>query len=132
MQQQRAGKLKEHKETGKDQSQGSIIVEPDQSNEVEKSGKLFQLEVNDFVYVSQANERKKKLFSQPEHYIGQILVIDKNDIELNFFQTVVNIDFVQTWVLKDEVHLKLMSPTIDRRLCLLSEEDDIDEMKECT
>ena len=52
--------------------------------------------MNDFVYVSLANERKKKLFSQPEHYIGQILVIDKNDIELNFFQKVVNIDFGQT------------------------------------
>ena len=33
----------------------------------------FKLEVNDFVYVSLANERKKKSFSRPEHYIGQIL-----------------------------------------------------------
>ena len=33
----------------------------------------FKLEVNDFVYVSLANERKKKSFTRPEHYIGQIL-----------------------------------------------------------
>ena len=46
----------------------------------------FKLEVNDFVYVSLANDRKKKSFLRTEHYIGQILRIDKNDIELNFLQ----------------------------------------------
>ena len=55
-QQQRAGKLKEPKETNKHQLQSDIptkIVEPDQSNETEESINVvenyFQLEVNDFV-----------------------------------------------------------------------------------
>ena len=141
LQQERAGKLKEPKETDKDQLQCDIpteIVEPDQSNETEESMNVvetyFKLEVNDFVYVSLANGRKKKSFSRPEHYIGQILQIDKNDIELNFLQKENKYIFwpdppSQSWILRDEAHLKLASSTIDRRLHLLLEEYDIDEMK---
>ena len=96
----------------------------------------FKLEVNDLVYVSLANERKDKSFSRPEHYLGHILRIDTNDIELNFLQKENKYIFWpdpprQSWILRDEVHLKLASPTIDRRLHLLFEEDDIHEMKEC-
>ena len=91
----------------------------------------FKLEVNDFTYVSLANERKKS-FSRPEHYTGQILWIDKNDIELNFLQKENKSIFWpdlprQSWILRDEIHLKLALPTIDRRLQLLFKEDD----KEC-
>ena len=119
LQQQRAGKLKEPKETDKDQLQCDIpteIVEPDQSNEIEEVMNVvknyFKLEVNDFVYVSLANVRKKKSFSRPEHYTGQILQIDKNDIELNFLQKENKYIFLQDpprqpWVLRNEVHLKL-------------------------
>ena len=79
------------------------------------------------------NERNKKSFSRPVHYTRQILRIDKNDIELNFSQKENKYIFWpdpprQSWILKDEVHLQLASPTIDRRLHLLFEEDDIDEM----
>ena len=67
LQQQRAGKIKEPEETSKNQLQCDIrteIVEPDQSNETEESMNVvenyFRLKVIDFVYVSLANERKKK------------------------------------------------------------------------
>ena len=92
---QRAGKLKEPKETDKDQLQCDIpteIVEPDQSNELKKKKNMnvvenyFKLEVNAFLYLSLANERKQKSFSGPEHYTGQILRIGKNDTELIFLQ----------------------------------------------
>ena len=77
-QQQRAGKLKEPKEMDKDQLQCDIpteIIEPDQSNEIEESMSVvenyFKLEVNHFVYVSLVNERKKKSFSQTDHYMDK-------------------------------------------------------------
>lgn len=46
----------------------------------------FKLEVNAFLYLSLANERKQKSFSGPEQYTGQILRIGKNDTELIFLQ----------------------------------------------
>ena len=69
LQQQRAGKIKKPEETSKDQLQCDILtetVEPDQSNGIEESMNIvenyFKLKVIDFVYVSLANERKKKSF----------------------------------------------------------------------
>ena len=128
LQQQRAGQLKEPKETDKDPLQCDIlteIVDPDQRNEIKESMNVvenyFKLEVSDFVYVSLANKRKNKSFSQPEHYIGQILLIDKHDVELNFLQKENKYIFWpdpprQSWILGYVVHLKLTSPTTVRRL----------------
>ena len=69
-QQQRAGKVKQLKETDKDQLQCDIpteTVEPHQSNEIKESMNIvetyFKLQVNDFLYASLANERKKKSVS---------------------------------------------------------------------
>ena len=96
-QRQRAGKLEEPKEMDKDKLHCDIpteIVEPDQSNEIEKNTNIlenyFKLEVNDFVNVSVANERQNKSFSRLEHDIGQILQIGKDHIELNFLKNKIN------------------------------------------
>jgi len=80
----------------------------------------FEISINDSVCL--ALENKKRKASRLEHLIGQVVAADM--LEINFLSKTGSYYIwpervSQFWISRDEVHLKLDEPDVDRRLHLV-------------
>ena len=95
----------------------------------------FDLNINDYVYVcfSAGNKRKH---SRLEHFAGIVTNVMDDNVTLNLLDAKDNYfswpNRVKTWCIEiTEVHLKLSTPSIDRRLHVIFDNDDLEDMINC-
>lgn len=96
----------------------------------------FELCMNDFVYLSYSSDGKKRKVNRNEHFVGQVTMINEDNVEVNLLEESGNYfswpDRVKKRHLKQsEIHLKFPCPSVDRRLHLLFSDEDLEEMKNC-
>ena len=74
--------------------------------------------------------------ARSEHFAGQIVIIEDEDVEINFLQECKNYftwpdPESKSWIKTDEIHVKLSNPSFDRRLHLTFTSEELEEMKRC-
>ena len=84
----------------------------------------FELCVNDFVYLTYSSSSNKRKVNRNQHFVGQITTISEDDVEINLLEECENYfmwpDRVKKRCIKrNEIHVKLSCPSLDRRLHLL-------------
>lgn len=94
----------------------------------------FEINVNNFVCL--ALENKKRKGNRLEHLVGQVVAIDDDSLEINFLSKTCSYYIwpervSQFWISRDEVHLKLNEPDIDRRLHLVFSTHDVSAIEKC-
>lgn len=94
----------------------------------------FEISVNDFVCL--ALENKKRKVGRLEHLIGQVVAMDDDSVEINFLSKIGTYyswpeKVSQFWISREEVHLKLEEPQLDRRLHLIFSDCDLASIDEC-
>ena len=87
----------------------------------------FDLSVDDYVYVTFTPSNAKRKTSRSEHFVGQITNINNGIIEVSLLDVSSSGSYyywpmqVKTWCIeRTDIHLKLSSPSVDRRLHLIS------------
>ena len=96
----------------------------------------FDLSVDDYVYVTFTPSNAKRKTSRSEHFVGQITNINNDIIEVSLLDVSSSGSYyywpmqVKKWCIeRTDIHLKLSSPSVDRRLHLLF--PDLEEIKNC-
>ena len=138
------GTSKEPKETEKDivlqysESDNLITNNEEQiiESELEAVINQVQLNIGNFIYVELKNKSKLKCKNRSNHFVGQIVSLEDEDVEVSFIKQNENYfwwpePLSTSWVDISDIHLRLNTPDMDRRQHLIFTDDDIENMNKC-